>query len=248
MIDDHIKITIAWPTRNRPDLCIKCITSFYQKAFSQQQIETVMVMDYDDKNIPTILEFINQHLDWNIKTVIRHRSPFLIRDYVNLMARTARGQYIWGLNDECEVVTDHWDNVLNHYCDTFLSDKPDRIMYALIDDDTHSKEVSSGYGCCFPLVSREWLLASECYLPFEIVNQGGDVALYRVFQHTASDRILDLRDHLKTLHHSSHNGRQPLDVTQSDMDNVARQYNKSNLNDEEMARYAAKISSYRSRF
>lgn len=240
-------ITIAWPSRQRLELCVNCIRSFYEKAANPNVIECIIELDYDDYTIGALLDFIRQ-TKWNIKTIIRHRSPFLSLDYVNTGAQLATGKFIWGLNDECEATTPHWDQILLNDAEAFLADKPDRLLYGLVDDDTHPRHVSDEYGCCFPIVSKEFMDCTNSYIPHQIVNQGGDVWLYKIFKNFCLDRILDFRGKLGTLHHSSHNGKTPLDNTQGDMNNTAKQYNKTTLEHNEMEWYRDKINIYRSTF
>src|SRR5579859_7547389 len=150
-----IKISLIIPTRNRFSLLQNCIRSFFEKATSQSVVEAIMVCDFDDCTVRNMDEIALTN-NWNLKMVFQRQSNMIIRDYNNYGSQCSTGKFIWILNDECEMVTKNWDEILCDKCEEFLVDKPDRIVYVKIDDSTHTSwRREDELGCCFPILSRE---------------------------------------------------------------------------------------------
>jgi hypothetical protein len=207
----EVRFSLVMPTRNRIGKLQKCLRSFFANARRPELIEVVLMCDFDD---PTARDFdaIVQEPTWNVKVVFQHRSKKMIRDYNNYGSQCSTGRYVWQLNDDFEMITRHWDEVLYTSSEAFLADKPDRILYVQVDDSTHTNwGKEQQLGCCCPLISREALDAMNCFMPSEIDMWGADVELWRIFQLLPAPRILNAIPDVKLLHHSHHNESAPLD-------------------------------------
>src|SRR5687767_3074816 len=117
-----MKFSLFTPSRKRPALLKQCISSFFTKCSNPAEVEFHILMDYDDESCNDIQDYVSKS-GWNITLSRRYRSQFLIRDYVNVLARTCSGKFIWGLNDECEVVTKEWDRVIEDNVPNFYDDR-----------------------------------------------------------------------------------------------------------------------------
>lgn len=230
----NILFSLVIPTRNRPVLLYNCLYSFFSKAYNYQTVEAVLLCDFDD---PTMRNFDNLVLnnDWNVKIVFQRRSHKMIRDYNNYGTQCTVGKYIWQLNDDYEMLTDKWDDVLNRKINEFLADKPDRIMYVHVDDGTHTAQGrSKQVGCCCPLLSKESVDIQNCHMPSEIDMWGADIWLYWIYTKLPQNRILNVEENVKVLHHCRHSGLAEPDDTARHVERVSR---KGDLTSEEMNRY-----------
>lgn len=196
--------SIIIPTRNRTKYLTECISSFYTQASSlhRDELQFVLAVDSDDNDTIGILPGLvkNFPLEYIISPFIGNHTKYL----VNLPAKLSNRPYIITPNDECLMQTRCWDVILKTNIDGFLLDKPDRLCYSVIDDDTHARSgILWTHGCCFPVVTREVVNLFNGVFPEEIEHQGADTALYKIFQST--DRVLDCT-HVKMLHRSPVNG------------------------------------------
>ena len=226
MADINFSIVIA--ARENAHWTKRCVQQFINKAQYPDKNEIILMIDYDDHDNIDILK--DPVFDtYNIHTIVRRQSgklnPFSMTDYyMNYGAAYSSGKFIWCVNSECEPATENWDGILLNNIETYLQDKPDRIVYIVIDDDTHTgsyvKENASSqklmwkpddtklkrFGCCFPICSRESYNALGIMFPKEIAFWGADTALYQIFSALPINRILFLTQ-VKLLHESIHNGK-----------------------------------------
>jgi len=203
--------------RNNPKWLIRCIKSFIDLAKYPYENEIIVMLDYDDHNNIDALKdpvFFNP----NIHTIIRAQSGIfqkfcMSQYYINHGALYSTGKYVWSVGSDCQVETVHWDDILKKNIEQYLLDKPDRIAYIVINDDTHmdnpNVETDKIYkdGCCFPLLTRESVNAIGGLLPKEVTFWGADIMLYNIFKLLPSDRILWCQDKVKILHESIHNNK-----------------------------------------
>jgi hypothetical protein len=229
-----VRFSLVMPTRNRIGKLQKCLRSFFANARRPELVEVVLMCDFDD---PTARDFVAivQEPSWNVKVVFQHRSKKMIRDYNNYGSQCSTGRYVWQLNDDFEMMTRQWDEVLHERCEAFLADKSDRILYVQVDDSTHTNwGKEEQWGCCCPLISREALDAMNCFMPSEIDMWGADVELWRIFRLLPAPRILNVIADVKLLHHSHHNETAAADELSEHVEAVSI---KRDLRDAELLRY-----------
>lgn len=209
-----MNFSLIMPTRNRVNLLKNCINSFSQKAAFPDLIEFWFAFDIDDKSNNELDDFIGNKQ--NINYIKVPRTNWFHRDYHNRLIKLCKGKYIFGLNDECEIMTNHWDKIIIDSAESFLSDKPDRIAYIYCDDSTHTHRGHfRNKGCCFPILTKEATEASGCYIPDEIAMWGGDLSLYTIYSSLQEKRILDIQELVRVEHYSCHNSsRQEDEFTQ----------------------------------
>lgn len=187
-------------SRNRPKLLINFIERFITLANKPSLIEIFVGCDLDDKSILEVEDYV-LNSKYNIVFLKQKRSRAMHRDYDNRMATMAKGSYIWGLNDECDLELQDWDLYLKDKIETYLRDKPDRICYVALDDSTHNL---TNYCNSFPLLTRETIQALGCFIPQEINCWGGDWVLLDLLQNIKANRILYATE-VKIQHRSGHN-------------------------------------------
>lgn len=205
------------PSRGRASLLRSCLDSFFAKAKNPQLVEAVVVLDYDDPESIAMTTGYGAATKWSILTLIRQRNRHIIKYYHNYGAQCSSGRYVWILNDECLIDNPHWDAALLPRIESFLSDKPDRLLYVAVDDDTHARQGTlETQGTCFPIVSRETVDAQNGIFPPELWMWGADIDLYRIFSGLPEPRILWAND-IRVLHRSYHNNTRLVDATQADV-------------------------------
>jgi len=260
-----INFSIVITARNQPANLLRCVKQFIAKAKYPEKNEIIIMTDYDDHDtIDIFKDDIFQH--YNIHTILRPQSGILqlfnmTKYYVNHGVRYSTGKYIWSVNAECKPETEHWDDIFITHIEQYLADKPDRIVYIGMDDDTQTPEaVAHGphkdlpgwkgvdrmktYGCCFPLTTRETHDAMGMHLPEELTFWGADVVFYQIFKALPYDRILWLLDKVKILHESVHNGKIPLDEGgQAALDRNIKLSYVGNLTPPQRVNYINKLSS-----
>jgi hypothetical protein len=218
-----INFSLIIPTRDRFDLLKENVPTYFKMAKNPSKIEMILITDFDDPSNIDILSLLSSTP--NTYLISQHRTGYLIRDYNNRGSQMSTGKYIWILNDECEMTTYHWDEILVNKMENFLSDKPDRLLYTLINDDTHySAGVQHLAGCCFPILTKEAVDCINGIMPPEINAHGADYAIYHIFKSAMRPRVLDcfevaLIDHSSNNHFGSykHKRKNP-DTTQKSID------------------------------
>ena len=170
-------------------------------ASNHSDIEIVMVKDNDDGSFADFP--IAKYPD--IKLFSVERSHFFQRDYNNFAAAQTTGRVIWGLNDDCEMGTKNWDQILSDKVQQIESLQQDDIFYIGMNDGTHGPGTIHTHqpSCCFPIVSKAACDAMEAFMPGEINMWGADIALYNIFKQLKANRIYSCPE-LSVIHKSAH--------------------------------------------
>ena len=223
----------------------KCLESFFEKAEKPEEIEAVILMDLDDTEYCKTVQDYCLKKKYNIQLVIKRRDIVAFNEsYQNHGAQCSFGNYVWALNDECEMLTDSWDVIIKENAKKLMRNVPSGLMYIAIDDDTHMK-LEAGidkWGCCFPILSLPAIEAINGLIPAEIGNWGGDTWLFEIFKEHASFTILDLTKKITIIHHSPHSGRREPDEA-SETGRIGSEVlcTKGRLNKAEVNKYGIRI-------
>ncbi len=201
--------SIMIPTRNRKEALNNCINNIVSKAKRPENVEILIVCDFDDSSMYNFIKEVHENALWNkidIKLIYRKRVPNIINAYYNdILAQYSHGRFLWIMNDECEIKNDEWDIILLENINNFLKDKQDKFLYVSVDDDTHSAGSIDETGCCFPIVSREAVMELGFFMPNEFTMWGADTALFQIFKDLPQNRILKLLyiklEHKSFYHH-----------------------------------------------
>lgn len=133
--------------------------------------EVIVGIDDDDDDTITASKVLSTP---NVRFVVKRRSPNL-HTFLNSLAKETKGNYIFGLNDDCELVNNGWDVESKK-----ILDNQGPIWYGITQDNSIDK-VSHGEYASFPVLSREAYNRLGCFIPEDLGNHGGDVILYRIF-------------------------------------------------------------------
>lgn len=235
----NVLFSLIIPTRSRMRLLTNCLHSFFGRASNQDNVEAILLADYDDPVMRNFDEFIFNNT-YNIKLVFQRRSNKMIRDYNNYGSQCSVGKYIWMMNDDYEAVNQEWDLIVSHKCEQFLIDKPDRIAYIQVDDSTHTKwGKQDELGCCCPILTKEAVDAQNGVMPGEIDMWGADIFLYYIYKRLPQNRILNLIQDVKVLHHCRHNGTVAPDEVAQHVEGISQ---KGVLTEQEIAYYVKILS------
>lgn len=208
-----IDFSLIIPTRERIHRLETCLLSFFNMAKRKHNNEAILVVDHDDKSIRHFSDFIIEH-ELNVRILTVWRSEMMIRDYNNYGAQCSLGKYVWILNDDYEMTTKNWDEILKNKIEPFCTGNKDRCAYVMVDDSTHTEanwNCLDERGCCCPIMTRETTEALNGVMPWEINSWGADISLYHIFQKLPKRRILNCVKDIKVLHYCRHNNTAEID-------------------------------------
>lgn len=178
-----MRLTITCPTRSRLSSVERFIQSAFDLAADPDNIELIFSHDSDD---PETEEFFKQEKYRRDNIIVRNvpMTPEIeaeginIHDlYFNPSARMARGNYVWGTGNDVEFVTPEYDLILEEEIENFLVDKPDRLVYVVIN---HDALVSDIKWCAFPVTTKESVETIGGTMPNEITSWGADKAMWYI--------------------------------------------------------------------
>lgn len=106
------------------------------------------------------------------------------------MAKQSKGQYLIGVNDDIEFITEGWDDIILKKIESFKSENniKDDIIYCKTSCTSVDHDANLPYGSC-PIVSKEAIDVIGLFLYEEFTGLGGDSSIYRVY--AAVDRVVD---------------------------------------------------------
>jgi len=235
-----IDFSLIIPTRERLLKLITCLNSFFSKSKKKANQEAIIMADHDDTSIRNLGDLILQ-TEINAKLISVWRTEHMIRDYNNYGAQCSLGKYLWILNDDFEIITENWDEIIKEEIERFCINNGDRCAYVMVDDSTHGP---SGWnclnekGCCCSIMTRETVEAMNGIMPWQINSWGADIQLYHIFQCLPKPRVLDLSSKIRVLHHSTHNRTAVPDEVHRRVEQISR---KQFLNSEERCVYVENL-------
>jgi hypothetical protein len=163
------------------------------------QIEFLIKLDDDDvgsgyhvalnDNFPPEVEY---------RIFVAARSGNICQDYYNYLAKEAKGDFIWALNDDCLFSGPlHWDNlVLSTVSEAGMKGK---IAYINVGVSGHTDIFSP-----FPMLSKEAHSALGYFHHPLIKTWDGDVILWNIFNGLKNkhgiDVMVDLRTKMTVVH------------------------------------------------
>lgn len=221
-----IKYSLLVPTRGRIKSLEKLFESLEETTFNKAEVEILFAVDIDDVPTQQFLNIIHhQHLHQdfgNIQFFVRQRSEFTNRDYYNWLAGKSTGIYIWAVADDVVFLIKDWDKIITEKIESYLHDKPDRIMCAGIRDSTPKPRRDLPNFVCFPLVTKEAFNFFGYLLCSDLPVWGNDLAIYELY--TKSNRYLPIRDSVYLDHVSWHTHSAIEDATAKNIRNIFRRY------------------------
>jgi len=156
----------------------------------------------------------------------------LNEDYINWGSRISKGNFIFILNDDVLFKTSEWDRKSLNKLNSYLSDKPDRIVYGLTDDGMDQLRVQQKLEYTgFPIISRESLNALGYAMHPSFSSWGADIDLFSVY--SSISRVCDLKSEVLAFHLSPHTNTRETDEINRHVASISPdRKGKSNINED----------------
>lgn len=184
-----MKFSILLNTRNRARYLENLLYSLTTKTKNLQDIEVLVNYDDDDT---TSHDFAQNKFNLNIR-FFKNPRPHSLHSTINLMAKQAKGQYLIGVNDDIEFITEGWDEIILKKVESFKIENniKDDIIYCKTSCTSVDHDPTLPYGSC-PIVSKEAIDTIGLFLYEEFRGLGGDSSIYRVY--AAVHRVVDISE------------------------------------------------------
>lgn len=231
-----MKFSLILASRDRVSLLNNLFDSLLKTTINQAELEVLVVFDEDDVNsIKNIDAFNIKYKDINVKFFTRPRSEWMHRDYINWVYPNSKGKFIIILNDDTRFINKGWDIHAWKTLETYLSDKPDGIVYGFTENMTNNEKL-----CYFPLVSREAINALGMVMPPERKNWGADHDLYAIYCNPTINRKINLPE-IQIEHISYHTGSRDRDPVSYRVEKIFQEEKKVTI---PIKDYVSKLCSY----
>jgi len=143
-------ISVLLPTRGRTELLRKSLDTLVSKASHPERLEILFGVDEDDQGV---IDYIKEEIAEDLKKVgIEARASIFkplgydnLHIYVNTLAGAASGEWLFFWNDDCLMVSEGWDDVIDQYNGQFKLLGP---------KDNHAGHPYA----ILPIVPRDWFI------------------------------------------------------------------------------------------
>ena len=118
-MDDTI-ITLLLPTRGRTDVLKKSLESLVSKASHTKRIEIILGLDDDDNKVKKYIEdeiapYLRENKIECRANIFQPLGYENLHTYVNTLAQSATGEWLFFWNDDALMLTEGWDEVITSY-------------------------------------------------------------------------------------------------------------------------------------
>jgi hypothetical protein len=143
-------ISVLLPTRGRREVLKSSLESLISKAKDPEKIELLLGIDEDDEGAREYIEkeiapMLREHKVECRANVFKPLGYENLHVYVNTLAGSASGDWLFFWNDDGVMVTDGWDEVIRSYTGQFK---------LLAPHDNHNGHPYA----IFPIVPRDWFM------------------------------------------------------------------------------------------
>jgi len=143
-------ISILLPTRGRRETLRKSLNSLVSKAKHPERLEILFGVDEDDQSV---IDYIKEEIAEDLKEVgIEARASIFkplgyenLHIYVNTLAGAATGDWFFFWNDDCLMVSEGWDDVIDQYNGQF------KLLGPKDNHNGHPYAI-------LPIVPRDWFI------------------------------------------------------------------------------------------
>jgi hypothetical protein len=219
-----MRFSLLCPTRNRVAGCERLIKSLKETCNNLGEVEILFAVDDDDKESDLMLnKFKTFYTPVQIKVYKRKQSEFINGDYYNWLAKFSIGEFLQVIGDDCVMLNPGWDHHAYIKIREYLEDKPDGIVYGMVEDGTPPPAGQPKQFCCFPLVSRRAYEMIGHVLHGEIPTWGADTTLYEVYSDKRVNRVMKLQE-ITIRHISHHTGDVARDSVSHNVERIYKKY------------------------
>lgn len=143
-------ISVLLPTRGRREVLKSSLESLISKAKDPEKLELLLGIDEDDEGSREYIEkeiapMLREHKVECRANVFKPLGYENLHVYVNTLAGSASGDWLFFWNDDGVMVTDGWDEVIRSYTGQFK---------LLAPHDNHNGHPYA----IFPIVPRDWFM------------------------------------------------------------------------------------------
>lgn len=134
-------ITVLLPTRNSPENLLQAVRSLLNSALHPASIEVLLLVDDDDALSRGALATLQAEFSSSVRIDSRpSRGYFGIGPRLNAAAALSRGDWIYFIDDDYLMLTDHWDERIRIGC-------PERLAVC------YTREANA-WGFAHPMITR----------------------------------------------------------------------------------------------
>jgi len=175
-----IDFSLILNSRGRPKLLKNLLESIERNTVLQNQIEVLIRADEGNYDTEFLDELCNKY-EW-LRFFYGERVKNL-HVSLNELANKAIGSWIWTLNDDCELQTLGWDDIVlsKIYQYKLENQIKDEILYIKTECDSIDRDKNAGYAS-FPIVSKKSVETVGYKMHNSLVGLGGDRFLFRCYQ------------------------------------------------------------------
>jgi hypothetical protein len=196
-----MNFTLILPSRGRTKQLERFLFLCETSTFDKSNTEIIITADDDDNETINLLKSWGEKTKFDFTLRIGPR-PESLTEVHNDMAKIAKGRYIFALNDDAELMTNHWDTIALKYIKDF-QDKhqvKDDIVYGYPIENSVDKIAGKRYAA-FAIISAQAVQTLGYFMYNRFYGHGGDSALYKIYE--AVNRVIDMPDIL--IDHVYHN-------------------------------------------
>lgn len=152
-----MNISLILAFRERPEHIDNMINSLRRTTRDLDNIEVILAMDDDDQAGIEHVSRLAAQGGPQIITYITKRSIHFTKDYMNPIARMARGRWIININDDTVFATEGWDQLINEAMSAAARTAGDDFFLGLPNDGMDRRGDDAKYPrfSCWPVVSRQ---------------------------------------------------------------------------------------------
>jgi hypothetical protein len=141
-------ISVLLPTRGRREVLKSSLESLISKASDPEHIELLLGIDDDDEGVKEYIEkeiapMLREHRVECRANIFKPLGYENLHVYVNTLAGSATGEWLFFWNDDGVMVTEGWDDVIRSYTGQF------KLLAPRDNHDGHPYAI-------FPIVPRDW--------------------------------------------------------------------------------------------
>lgn len=146
-------ISILLPTRGRTNILLKSIKTLVEKASDPSRLELLLGIDEDDTETKEFLqtevaEYLKEHQVECRASVFKPLGYTKLHNYVNVLASTARGDWLFFWNDDGLMNSEGWDDAIEAHNGEF------KLLAPTDNHDGHPYAI-------FPIVPIDWFILME---------------------------------------------------------------------------------------
>jgi len=154
MVKGKTVISMLLPTRGRTEMLKRSIESLVNTAADPSRVEIILGIDEDEQDILSkylqeeVASFLKEH---NVECRANVFTPMgytNLHQYVNTLAASANGDWLFFWNDDGVMLTENWDNEIEKYNGQF------KLLAPKDNHDGHPYAI-------FPIVPRDWFMLMD---------------------------------------------------------------------------------------